>query len=354
MIGIIGATGFTGKLVASELKKRKTNFFIAGRNEQSLRTLSESLGGVKYRVVDVQDSATFNALDGGKIIINCAGPFTDFGEPIVQEAIARGCHYLDTTGEQGFIKLVYDKYHEQAKAAGIVLVPACAYEYAITDAMGAELWKNFPECRAMEFIYSLNGMYTSPGTRKSIVRAMAAPGYFLQNGKVVESRAAAVSRKTQIDGRAVSIMSFPGGEALMIPRHTKVTDVNTFLAAEAPPLILRASAAFGQFIMKAAGDFIVKRTTKQVPSNEQRKNTTFLIQANTKIGTESQSITVTGNDPYWLTAVIITGAAIHLQTNFPGEVGAITPTMLGGSDFIRKLLEKAGPKWVASGKTAQQ
>ncbi|MBY0549738.1 MAG: saccharopine dehydrogenase NADP-binding domain-containing protein [Candidatus Obscuribacterales bacterium] len=348
MIGIIGATGFTGKLVASELKKRKTNFFIAGRNEQLLRTMSESLGDTKYRIIDVQDSATFKALDGCKIIINCAGPFTDFGEPVVQEAIARGCHYLDTTGEQGFIKLVYDKYHEQAKSTNIVLVPACAYEYAITDAMGAELWKNFPECSAMEFIYSLKGMYTSPGTRKSIVRAMAAPAFFLQNGKLVESRSATLSRKTQLNGRAVSIMSFPGGESLMIPRHTKVMDVNTFLAAEAPPMLLQASAAFGQFIMKVAGDFIVNRTTTQVPSNEQRKNTTFVIQANTKIGTDSQSITVTGNDPYWLTAVIVTGAAIQLQANPPRELGAITPTMISGSDFIRNLLEKSGTKWVAS------
>ncbi len=135
---------------------------------------------------------------------------------------------------------------------------------------------------------------------------------------------------------------------MMIPRHTKVTDVNTFLAAEAPPILLQASAAFGQFIMKAAGDFIVKRTTTQVPSGEQRKNTTFLVQAKTKIGTESQSITVTGNDPYWLTAVIITGAAIQLQTNPPGARGAITPSMIGGADFIRKLLANTGTKWVAN------
>lgn len=188
MIGIIGATGFTGRLVASELQKRQANFFIGGRNEQSLRALSESLGGTSYRVIDVQDGSTFRALDGCTTIINCAGPFTDFGEPVVQAAIARRAHYLDTTGEQGFIKLVYDRYHEQAKAAGIVLVPACAYEYAIGDALGAQLCIDFPECRNIEMIYSMDEMHTSPGTRKSVVRAVAASGFSLKNGKFVEGR----------------------------------------------------------------------------------------------------------------------------------------------------------------------
>ena len=349
MIGIIGATGFTGKLVASELKERKAEFFLAGRNEQLLRALSESLGGVPFRIIDVLDRSTFNSLDGCKVIINCAGPFTDFGEPIVQEAIARRAHYFDTTGEQGFIKLVYDKYHDQARVAGIVLVPACAYEYAIGDAMGAQLCSDFPQCRAIEFIYSLNEMHTSPGTRKSIVRAIAAPGFSLKNGQLVESKSIAISRKMQIDERAVSIVSFPAGEALMLPRHTNVQDVNTYLTSGAPAVLLQASAALGQLIMKVMGDFIVKNITAGVPSATQRQKTTFTIQANTLVGMASHGITVKGNDPYWLTAIIVCGAVEHLLTKPPSEYGAITPAMIGGADLIRELLEKSGGEWIAKG-----
>mgnify|MGYP003393686769 CR=1 FL=1 len=337
MIGIIGATGFTGKLVASELKNRKAEFFLAGRNEQSLRTLSESLGGVPFRVIDVQDSSTFNALDGCKIIINCAGPFTDFGEPIVQQAIARRAHYLDTTGEQGFIKLVYDKYHEQAKAAGIVLVPACAYEFAIGDAMGAQLCSDFPQCRAIDFIYCLNEMHTSPGTRKSIVRALSAAGFFLKDGQLVASTNA-ISRKTQIDERAVSIVSFPAGEAVMLSRHTNVQNVSSYFTAGAPPIVLKVAAAICQLITKLAGDLIVNKITAAVPSIAQRQSTTFLIQANTKIEMSSPSITVKGNDPYLLTAIIICGAVDHLLANPPSQYGAITPAMIGGAALIRGSL----------------
>ncbi|MFA7338533.1 MAG: saccharopine dehydrogenase NADP-binding domain-containing protein [Candidatus Obscuribacterales bacterium] len=349
MIGLIGATGFTGKLVADELKKRNADFFLAGRNEQSLQTLSESLGGVPFRIIDVQDSSTFNALDGCKIIINCAGPFTDFGEPIVQEAIARRAHYLDTTGEQGFIKLVYDKYHEQAKDAGIVLVPACAYEYAIGDALGAQLCSDFPQCRAIEVIYSLNEMHTSPGTRKSIVRAIAAPGFCLKNGQLVESKSIAISRKTRSDARAVSMVSFPAGEALMLPRHTNVQEVSSYFTAAAPAVLLQASAALGQLLMNVAGDFIVGKIKASVPTITQRQSTTFTIQANAINEIASHNITVKGNDPYWLTAVIICGAVDHLLANPPSEFGAITPAMIGGADLIQKLLEKSGGEWFAKG-----
>jgi len=348
MIGIIGATGFTGKLVADELIRRKANFFIAGRNAQSLRDLSKSLNAVPYRVIDVQDSATFNALEGCTLIINCAGPFTDFGEAIVQEAIARRAHYLDTTGEQGFIKLVYDKYHEQAKAVGIVLVPSCAYEYAIGDAIGAQLIADFPQCQSIEMIYDMEEMHTSPGTRKSVVRAVTAPGFSLKNGLLVEGRPAAITRKIQLNGKTVPAMSFPSGEALMLPRHTDVQNVDSFMTAKAPLFILQTVAALGQSVMQIFGDFIVNKMTTGAPTLAQRQNSTFLIQARTKIGSEAHSITVTGKDPYLLTAVIISEAALRLHHNIPVDSGAITPAMIGGADLIRKLLEDAGAKWFST------
>lgn len=348
MIAIVGATGYTGKLVASELHKQKVTFCIAGRNEQALRTLSQSLGGVEYRVIDVEDKATFQALDGCNVIINCAGPFTDFGEPIVQAAIARGAYYLDTTGEQGFMKLVYDKYHELAKMRELVLVPACAFEYAIGDAMGAQLCSDYPECSSIDLIYSMGEMRTSPGTRKSIVRAVTEPGFLFKDGKFVESKPAAVVGKTQVDGRTVSIMSFPAGEVLMLPRHTNVQNVTTYMTSAAPQVVLRSMAALGQMVMKVVADFLVEKMSTAVPTLAQRENSTFLIQAKTKIGLTSPSITVTGNDPYLLTALIVSDAAIYLVNNPPKELGAITPSMVCGAERIRELLETAGVRWTSS------
>ena len=357
MIGVVGATGFTGKLVAGELRRLNAEFFIAGRNETSLKELSSSLDGVPTRNINVQDRSTYSSLEGCSVIINCAGPFTDLGEAIVQEAIKRRAHYLDLTGEQGFIKLVYDKYHEQAIAAGVVLVPACAFEYAIGDAAGSQISAKMPDCSKMELTYFVNGGHTSSGTRKSIVRAFAAKGYLLRNGALRESAPASVVQKTKFNGRDLSALSFPGGEVLMLPRHTKLQDITTFMAADVPEAITPLIAMLGQSFIRLTADLLVNSTSTKSPTLAEREGTSFTIIATgtgTGSGTGSEkdpqndstrSITVSGKDPYLLTAKIIAGSAFHLETNKPPNLGAISPSMILDAKFIQELVTSGGVKW---------
>src|SRR5699024_10525742 len=61
-------------------------------------------------------------------VINCAGPFTLFGEPVVNAAIDAGCHYVDTSGEQAHIKHVFDGLSEAARVAKVTVVPATGFD----------------------------------------------------------------------------------------------------------------------------------------------------------------------------------------------------------------------------------
>ena len=38
-------------------------------------------------------------------MIDCAGPFSLYGEPVLAAAVETETHYLDTTGEQPYMKL---------------------------------------------------------------------------------------------------------------------------------------------------------------------------------------------------------------------------------------------------------
>src|SRR5688572_24083337 len=119
MIGVIAATGFTGSLIAEKLIKSGCACRLMGRNEKKLQALVQRLQtDAEYAVFDAQHDTTFGALDGCNVIINCAGPFTELGEPVVREAVRRGIHYLDTTGEQAFIRLVIEKYGPLAEQQG--------------------------------------------------------------------------------------------------------------------------------------------------------------------------------------------------------------------------------------------
>ncbi|MEU6712415.1 saccharopine dehydrogenase NADP-binding domain-containing protein [Nonomuraea sp. NPDC046802] len=70
--------------------------------------------------------ALSGALRGCDAVINCAGPFTLLGEPVIRAAIAAGAHYVDTTGEQRYIGRVLDGFEEEARRAGVSVVPAMA------------------------------------------------------------------------------------------------------------------------------------------------------------------------------------------------------------------------------------
>lgn len=345
MIFVIGATGFTGKLVAHELGRLGLEFVLCGRNAAVVKQVAEEVGSAETRIIDVENKSTFAALDGAKVIINCAGPFTDFGEIVVQEAISRRAHYLDLTGEQGFIKLVYDRYDQAAKEAGIVLVPACAFEYAIGDSAAAILCSELSSCDRVEIFYHVEGMYTSPGTRKSVIRAMAAPGFQLIDSKLVEIAPGRHNKQTEFNGKKLTLLSFPAGEVLMLPKHSAVRNVSTYLTADMPS-VFAPLITMTQPIIRLAADFLVsKAVTNKVPSLSQRKGTSFVIRVEASSSSEKRTLSISGNDPYGLTAEIIVAAALHLEKNGSTASGAVSPSMIASASLIRNRLEQSGVRW---------
>ena len=344
MIGVVGATGFTGKLVSRELKKAASKFFLAARNATALAQLSDDLDGAETRIVNVKDPSSFSELDDCTVLINCSGPFIDLGEPVVQSCLARKTHYLDLTGEQAFIKLVYDKYHEQAKATGICLVPACAFEYAIGDTLGKQLFTGLPGCNQIDFFYHMEGMHTSAGTRKSIIRAFSADGYQFHNGKLKKKSPAAQVKSAVIEGKNFSLVSFPAGESLMLPRHSEVQSINTYMSMQSPRVLLPLLAVMGHIFMKFAGDLLVNTVSPAYPTPEQRQSTKFIIRGTAKSSHGEKSASISGTDPYWLTAVIVAGVADYLAKQGCTTAGAVTPSMIA-PNLIEDLITKAGCVW---------
>ncbi len=70
-------------------------------------------------------------------VISCAGPFVEHGEPVVRAAVAAGTHYLDTTGEQPFMRAVFDDHGPRAERAGVALLTAMGFDYAPGDMLAA-------------------------------------------------------------------------------------------------------------------------------------------------------------------------------------------------------------------------
>src|ERR671937_2803766 len=136
-IVVFGATGYTGDLTARALVARGAQPLLAARNEARVRALAEELG-VEWAVADVARPESVRALVGrGDVLVSTVGPFARWGGPAVEAAIATGAHYLDSTGEGGFIRDVFERYGGAAQSAGCGLVTAFGYDWVPGNLAGA-------------------------------------------------------------------------------------------------------------------------------------------------------------------------------------------------------------------------
>ena len=127
---VYGATGFTGRLVCTELARRQVRFAIAGRDRARLTALSASLLKDPPHVIEapLDDAARLQAaVARGKVVLACAGPFARLGAPVRDAALAAGRHYLDITGEANYM-LETHTHDAAARKRGVALVNAVGFD----------------------------------------------------------------------------------------------------------------------------------------------------------------------------------------------------------------------------------
>lgn len=349
MITLIGATGFTGRLVAKELAGRDVKVRLAARDQNKLADLLAAIDQQFDCVsIDIDKATSFDAvLEGANVVINCAGPFSDLGEPVVRESAARGIHYVDTTGEQSFIKLAFDKYGGLSRETGSVLAPACAFEYAMGDAAAAMLADQAKNCQSLDIVYFMRGITTSRGTKKSVLRAMGAEQLLLRNSMLVPlERGNVVSVQLPGEG-SKNAFPFPGGEVLLVPLHLPVNSLTTLMATDMSPLLLKFLTFAGSFssTSKISGFFNSLIDAGSIgPTEDQRKSTAFSVLCRNSTG---DFVTVGGHDPYLLTALIVTELACHLDSveRNKQSPGPTSPSMVAGYQRIVDITTKGGAVW---------
>lgn len=153
-IVVFGATGFAGyyvaKYVANIVKAQKANnekqvwtWAIAGRSQARLDGVQERLekdvagvGKVPVVIADALNAKSMNSLCArASVVLNCTGPYIIYGDSVVKACVENKTHYLDITGEPAFMENSWAKYHETAKANGVLVVSATGFD-SIPSEMG--------------------------------------------------------------------------------------------------------------------------------------------------------------------------------------------------------------------------
>lgn len=137
---LFGATGFTGQLVAEVLAAKqsaeKFKLAIAGRNLNKLEALRLAIGDPDIGLIQADTGDRSSLLDmvrQGRILINTAGPFNWYGQPVVQACVDAGTHYLDITGEPAFVHKVFQDHDQTARDKGICLINCCGFDSIPAD-----------------------------------------------------------------------------------------------------------------------------------------------------------------------------------------------------------------------------
>jgi short subunit dehydrogenase-like uncharacterized protein len=357
VIVLYGATGYTGRLVTQELRERGADYVLGGRNRQRLDDMA---GGAPVRVASVDDDASLRTLlDGADVLINCAGPFSRAGEPVVRAAVDAGVPYLDSTGEQTFIRTVFERYGAAAERRGIPLVPACGFDYVPGDCIARIAARGCESLERIALAYSVQGFGMSRGTMRSALDMM-------KGGNAVEYRdgdwraaPGGVFRSTFDFGPPIGrvpVSPYPAGEPITVPRHTDVRNVTAVLSTRTafpPPLVPLApyvAPLFAQALRTPLRPLLDRAIDRlpEGPSEADRRAAAWTIVAEAAgTGLTVRRAVVRGRDVYGLTARALVWAAERIVAREHRGAGALGPAAAFDPEEMLGALSDFGVGWDA-------
>ncbi len=329
-LAILGVTGYTGRLVLDEARRAGLEVRLVGRRREALEDLATA--GEEVRVADARDeSALRDAFAGASVVASLAGPFLDVGLAPVRAAIAAGAHYLDTSGEQEWVA----RLHAEVGPETVVL-PAFGFDYVPGD-VAARLAAEQVDGPLDEIVvaYSVKGVGTSRGTRRTIGHVMGQKQVAWEEGRLVPSRFGATTRTVRFPFGNRVVVEWSGTEPLTVPRHADVRNVRSYIRA--PALAAKAGA-----IGRLAAPFVRlgSRLGPAGPSEASRRRSRFAVVAEARGPAGEGRAVVEGADVYGLTACLIVVGAQALAAGEARGTGVLAPAE---AFDVRALAGRLGP-----------
>jgi short subunit dehydrogenase-like uncharacterized protein len=359
-IVVFGATGYTGKLTAQALVRRGQRPVLAARNAAKLAELAGELGGdLDVQVADVSQPETVTALvEQGDVLVATVGPFVKWGGPAAEAAIAKGAHYIDSTGEPPFIREVFERYGPRAESAGIGMFTAFGYDWVPGNLAGAlALRASGGAATRVDIGYyatggGVGGM--SGGTKASLAGVINAPSFGWRDGKIRTERGAARYRTFRLRDKDRPGVTVGSSEHFTLPRfHPGLREVNAYLGwFGSASRAMQASSLVGSVAVKvpgveklmgAATDRFVKGSTGGPDAEERARSGSHIVaEAFDAGGNKLAEAHLTGVDGYSFTGDILAWGAERAATGGLRGVGALGPVDGFGLEALETGVAEAG------------
>jgi len=336
---IYGANGYTGQLIAEEAANRSLRPTLAGRSEESIARLAEKLG-MPARVFSLDDSTSIAGhLEGIQAVLNCAGPFSATAVPMMDACLEAGCHYLDITGEIEVILAGHER-DEQAKAAGVSIIPAVGFDVVPTDCLAALLADTLPDATHLELaFYSASPM--SPGTAKTVAENLHRGGMIRRNGELTPVPSAWKTKEIPFRSGPRSTVTIPWGDVASGYFSTGIPNIEVYMGTPESQIrwmrrLRPLLSLTGWRPLTRLLQWYIKRTVSG-PSEEQRKTLGSSIWGQVTNASGSKVVgTIETLGGYPLTVETALASTCRILKGGV-RVGYSTASQAFGKDFIREM-----------------
>lgn len=377
---VFGATGFTGRLVAeylarkrqdasaSDAAERHLRWAIAGRSSARLAEVKAAIEAIdpacsSVGIVEASsgDAASLERMARAtRVVLTTVGPYAEHGEPLVEACIRAGTDYVDITGEPDFVDGLIERHDRAARDRGVRIVNTCGFDSVPHDLGALFTVTKLPagEPIVLEGFVRAKGAF-SGGTWQSALGAMAH-----LRGKKRGARPAPPPGGRSVRGLKGRVRYEKELRAWVCP-----------LPTIDPQVVLRSARELGEYgpdfqyghylqirsgLQLALGiagvgavvalaqlgptrELLRKvRNPGEGPSAEERARGWFQVTFHGKSASRRVVTRVSGGDPgYAETSKMVSEAALCLafdRERLPARAGILTPAVAFGERLIERLL----------------
>lgn len=374
---VLGATGFTGRQVVSDLITRGHTPTLVGRSAERLRALAESTGA-ELPVVEADvrhDDAITALIRSDDVVVSTVGPFTRWGKGVARAAARAGAVYLDSTGEPPFIRWTFDELGPLATSSGASLVPAFGYDFVPGNLAGAlAVTRAAGRARHVEIGYFLlPGTHdfdrratlrdtidlTTGATRASLVGVIAEPAFAYRPNGATSSLVTEMSAQRLHRFRFRNVIragiTIGGSEHYGLPEmFPELTSVDVcmgwFNGWSLPVKVV--STALSPVIDTALTRRLLDAIAQHLPGADRTptRSGTSLVTAVARDETSRivAQVSLAGPDPYTMTGRLLGYGAAH-AADHPLVPGVHGPVAAFGLDELHRAATDLGIIEVANG-----
>lgn len=319
-VAVFGAYGHTGRFVVAELCRQGWSPLLCGRDAGRLAALGTRFPGLEIRAAAIDDAPSLDrAFDGACAVINCAGPFLDTAQPVIEAALRARIHYLDVCAEQRAVLDAIERFADAAQQAAVTVMPAMAFYGGLADLLATAALGDWAEADAIDIGVALDSWHPTAGTRLTGER-----NHFrrlvVSNGSLQALADPAPTREWTFPPPfgTQSMLAVPLSEIVTLSRHVRCAEVHSYMNL-APLQDLRAAHTPAPVAADADG----------------RSAQVFLMQTQVRRNGETRVATAQGRDIYAITAPLVVEA---MQRIVGGRVRATGVVSAGAAFDARDFL----------------